>query len=137
MDWAQNLGEQTILKFLGPGRDWEQLVDDKNGNYDYLMQSDLDLNSPAVRTELARWGAWYLETTGVDGFRLDVVKHIQFSFFRTWLDHLRRIAGRELFAVGEYWNPDAVASSDTACSPHRSPPDSSVRFSWRASLRFG
>ncbi|MGD9309829.1 MAG: alpha-amylase family glycosyl hydrolase, partial [Desulfosarcina sp.] len=96
------------MKFLGPGRDWEQLVDDKNGNYDYLMQSDLDLNSPAVRTELARWGAWYLETTGVDGFRLDVVKHIQFSFFRTWLDHLRRIAGRELFAVGEYWNPDDV-----------------------------
>ena len=108
VDWAQNLGENTIFKFLGLGKDWEQMVDDENGNFDYLMDSDLDMNHPEVRTELARWGAWYLETTGVDGFRLDAVKHIQFSFFRTWLDYLRRLTGRELFAVGEYWNPDDV-----------------------------
>jgi alpha-amylase len=108
VDWAQNLGENTIFKFLSPGKDWEQMVDDENGNYDYLMFSDLDMNHPEVRTELARWGAWYLETTGVDGFRLDAVKHIQFSFFRTWLDHLRRLTGKELFTVGEYWNPDDV-----------------------------
>jgi len=108
VDWAENLGERTIFKFLGMDKDWEQLVDDENGNYDYLMYSDLDMNSPEVRTELARWGAWYLETTGVDGFRLDAVKHIQFSFFRSWLDHMRKIAGRPLFAVGEYWNPDHV-----------------------------
>ena len=108
VDWAQNLGQNNIFKFLGLDKDWEQMVDDENGNYDYLMFSDLDMNHPEVRTELARWGAWYLETTGVDGFRLDAVKHIQFSFFRTWLDHLRRLTGRELFAVGEYWNPDDV-----------------------------
>jgi alpha-amylase len=108
VDWAQNLGENTIFKFLSLGKDWAQMVDDENGNYDYLMDSDLDMNHPDVRTELARWGAWYLQTTGVDGFRLDAVKHIQFSFFRTWLDHLRRLTGKELFAVGEYWNPDDV-----------------------------
>ena len=108
VDWAENLGENTIFKFLGMDKDWEQLVDDENGNYDYLMYSDLDMNSPEVRTELARWGAWYLETTGVDGFRLDAVKHIQFSFFRSWLDYMRKISGRTLFAVGEYWNPDHV-----------------------------
>jgi alpha-amylase len=105
VDWAENLGESTIFKFLGADKDWERLVDDENGNYDYLMYSDLDMNNADVRTELARWGAWYLETTGVDGFRLDAVKHIQFSFFRSWLDHMRKIAGRPLFAVGEYWNP--------------------------------
>jgi alpha-amylase len=108
VDWAQNLGENAIFKFLGLDKDWEQMVDDENGNYDYLMYSDLDMNDPEVRTELARWGAWYLETTGVDGFRLDAVKHIQFSFFRSWLDFMRKTTGRELFAVGEYWNPEHV-----------------------------
>ena len=108
VDWAENLGENTIFKFLALGKDWEELVSDENGNYDYLMFSDLDMNHPEVRTELARWGAWYLDLTGIDGFRLDAVKHIQFSFFRSWLDHMRKIAGRDLFAVGEYWNPDDV-----------------------------
>lgn len=64
------------------------------------------MNSPEVRTEYARWGRWYLETTGIDGIRIDAVKHIQFSFFRGWLDHMRRIAGLNdkngFFAVGEY-----------------------------------
>ena len=108
VDYAQNLDENTIFKFLGLGKDWAQMVDDENGNYDYLMYADLDMNHPEVRTELARWGKWFVETTGVDGFRLDAVKHIQFSFFRDWLDHMRKEAGRDLFAVGEYWNPDDV-----------------------------
>lgn len=108
VDWAENLGEKAIFKFLGLGKDWEGMVDDEHGNYDYLMFADLDMNHPEVRTELSRWGRWYVETTRVDGFRLDAVKHIQFSFFRDWLDHVRREAGRELFAVGEYWNPDDV-----------------------------
>ena len=30
---------------------------------------------PDVREELARWGRWFLETTGVDGFRLDAARH--------------------------------------------------------------
>jgi len=105
VDWANNLNESAIFKFLGPDKDWAAMVDDENGNYDYLMYSDLDMNHPDVRTELARWGRWYLDTTGVDGFRLDAVKHIQFSFFRNWLDFMRKEAGRDLFAVGEYWNP--------------------------------
>lgn len=105
VDWAHNLNESAIFKFLGTDKDWAAMVDDENGNYDYLMFSDLDMNHPEVRTELARWGKWYLETTGVDGFRMDAVKHIQFSFFRNWLDFMRKEAGRDLFAVGEYWNP--------------------------------
>lgn len=108
VDWAQNLGESSIFKFLGLGKNWEQMVCDENGNYDYLMYCDLDMNHPEVRTELSRWGRWYLETTGVDGFRFDAVKHIQFSFFRNWLDDIRKYSGKELFAVGEYWDPGNV-----------------------------
>jgi len=108
VDWAENLHEKTIFKFLGPGKDWDWMVSDERGNYDYLMFADLDMNHPEVRTELGRWGQWFLETTHVDGFRLDAVKHIQFSFFRGWLDDIRAAAGRDLFAVGEYLNPGHV-----------------------------
>ncbi|MEJ2156162.1 MAG: alpha-amylase [Desulfobacteraceae bacterium] len=105
VDWAHNLAEKAIFKFLGLGKDWEQMVSDEHGNYDYLMFSDLDMNHPEVRTELSRWAKWFIDTTQVDGFRLDAVKHIQFSFFRDWLSYLRReFAPREIFAVGEYWS---------------------------------
>lgn len=103
VDWANNLNENAIFKFLGLGKDWAKMVSDENGNYDYLMFSDIDMNHPEVRTELARWGKWFLKTTGVDGFRLDAVKHIQFSFFRDWLNFLRK-EYPNLFAVGEYWS---------------------------------
>lgn len=68
-------------------------MDGENGNYDYLMGTDLDMSNPEVVAELDRWGAWYLSETGVDGFRLDAVKHISFSFFRTWLAQLRQNTG--------------------------------------------
>lgn len=105
VDWAANLNDNSIFKFLGLGKDWAQMVDGENGNYDYLMYSDIDFDNPEVRTELARWGQWFLETSNADGFRLDAIKHIKFSFFRVWLAHMRKISGRDLFAVGEYWNP--------------------------------
>lgn len=108
VDWANNLeGSQanSIFKFTSFGKDWAKLVSGENGNYDYLMFSDIDMNSPDVRTELARWGKWYLRFTGVNGFRLDAVKHIQFSFFRDWIKFLKR-EHPDLFAVGEYWSYD-------------------------------
>ena len=107
-DWAENIEKKGIFKFTNRGKDWDQMVSGERGNYDYLMFSDVDMNSPEVRTEYARWGRWYLETTGIDGIRIDAVKHIQFSFFREWLDYLRRVAswnGKQgFFAVGEYWS---------------------------------
>ncbi len=110
VDWAHNLGEKAIFKFLGLGKDWEKMVSDEHGNYDYLMFSDLDMNHPEVRTELARWAKWFIHTSGVDGFRLDAVKHIQFSFFRDWLFFLRReFDPKEIFAVGEYWSSQVEA----------------------------
>ncbi len=109
VDWAQNLGENAIFKFLGLGKDWETMVAGEHGNYDYLMFSDLDMNHPEVRTELARWAKWFIRTTDVDGFRIDAVKHIQFSFFRDWLFYIRReFPQKELFAVGEYWSSDVA-----------------------------
>ena len=62
--------------------------------------------------ELDRWGEWYLGETGVDGLRLDAVKHIRFTFFTHWLEALREKTGKELWAVGEYWSPGGAARPD-------------------------
>ncbi len=105
-DWAQNLGENRIFKFRGTGKGWDWEVDTENANYDYLLYADLDMDHPDVVQELKDWGQWYIQTTGVDGFRLDAIKHIKFDFFNDWLDHMRAITSQELFTVGEFWSYD-------------------------------
>jgi len=104
-DWADNLKEAgMIYKFRGIGKAWDWEVDTENHNYDYLMGADLDFGHPDVREELKRWGQWIVTQTNIDGFRIDAVKHIMYGFFSEWLDHVRFTAGRELFAVGEFWS---------------------------------
>jgi alpha-amylase len=73
------------------------------------MGADIDLNNQEVIDELNRWGKWFVHTTDVDGFRIDAVKHMKFTFYRDWLDMLRREEKEELFSVGEYWNGDLEA----------------------------
>jgi alpha-amylase len=87
-------------------KSFETKVDLCQGNYDYLMGCDLDMNHPEVRGELKYWGEWIINTAGVDGFRLDAIKHINGDFFSDWLDHLEGKFQRDLFTVGEYWSED-------------------------------
>ena len=102
IDWDENSGTAAIYKFYG--KHWDEDVDKENGNYDYLMGADIDLNNYDVIKELKNWGKWYLKTTNVDGFRLDAVKHIRAEFYPEWLDELRSESERKLFSVGEYWS---------------------------------
>ncbi len=90
--------------YLFEGKKFHDDVDREKGNFDYLMGCDLDVSSPDVIKELMYWGEWYLDATGVDGFRFDAVKHVRAGFFLEWLTHLQEYAGRKLFAVGEYWS---------------------------------
>ncbi len=99
--------EDGIFK-LG-NKQWEQEVDKENGNFDYLMGASLDLSRDDVQEELYRWGSWFVRTTGVDGFRLDAVKHMRFSFYKEWLHALREEFGKEFFSVAEYWHRDLAA----------------------------
>lgn len=105
VDWDDAQKRGAVYQFQD--KQWDGEVDAEKGNYDYLMGADLDMSNQEVIDELDRWGAWYLETTGVDGFRLDAVKHIRFSFFTHWLTKLRHDSGRTLPAVGEYWSAEA------------------------------
>lgn len=106
VDYDDITKETAVYKILNDfGAEWENMITDEKGNYDYLMYNDIEFRNPAVREELKRWGEWYFATTGLDGFRLDAVKHIAPQFYNEWLAHMRAHTGRELFAVGEYWAP--------------------------------
>ena len=104
VDYDNNTGDCNVFRFSGHYWDWE--VDGDNGNYDYLMYADVDFDKDYVVEELKRWGEWYVNFANLDGFRLDAVKHIKFSFFTDWLTSVRNATGKELFTVGEYWSPD-------------------------------
>ena len=101
----QNDGSGTTIHLFAD-KQFSGSVDDENGNYDYLMGCDLDVRHPEVRAELEHWGEWFVQTTGVDAFRFDAVKHVEAGFFRDWLQAVSARTGRPLFAVGEYWSYD-------------------------------
>ena len=106
VDYDHSTGENAIYNILQEwGDDWEVMIDDEKGNYDYLMFNDIEFRNPAVREELNRWAKWFHDTVPFDGVRLDAVKHISPKFYNEWLDKLREATGKEIFAVGEYWAP--------------------------------
>lgn len=104
VDWDDAGQESSIFRFNGTGKSWDWEVDTENGNYDYLMYADVDFDHPEVKQEFKDWGEWYLNATNVDGFRLDAVKHVKYSYFKEWINHLRWKTGKELFTVGEFWS---------------------------------
>jgi alpha-amylase len=80
-------------------------VSNEHGNFDYLMGADVDQYHPDVRNDELEWGKWFIQTTNVNGFRLDAVKHIPASFYVDWFEKLRaHFKDREIFGVGEYWS---------------------------------
>lgn len=96
--------DKTDAIYLFEGKKFSDCVDLSKGNFDYLMGCDLDIENPDVQRELFYWGEWFLETTGVDGFRFDAIKHVKSDFFLDWLNHIREHSDHKLFAVGEYWS---------------------------------
>jgi alpha-amylase len=96
--------QQQKAVYLIKDKTFDRNVDDEKGNFDYLMGCDLDMDHPEVLGELKYWGEWYLDTTKIDGLRLDAVKHIDARFFYNWLKDLNTYAKKDIFTVGEYWS---------------------------------
>ncbi len=104
-DWDENTKETGhIYRFCG--KQWAEEIDPENGNFDYLMGMNVDMSSPEVVRETKKWLRWFLRETGIDGLRLDAVKHISFPFYRQLLSDIRKGGYPELPAVGEYWSGD-------------------------------
>lgn len=102
VDYDDSTGTNAIYRFADKSWDWP--VSGENSNYDYLMYADIDMNNSEVVKELKTWGEWYVDFAGLDGFRLDAVKHIDYDFFADWLTDVRKATGKELFTVGEFYS---------------------------------
>ena len=106
VDYDHRNQESGIFKILSEyGDDWEEMITDEKGNFDFLMFCDIEFRNPAVRDELLHYATWLHELTYYDGVRLDAVKHIPPSYFKEFLHFLRERIGKDIFAVGEYWAP--------------------------------
>ena len=102
-----NINQKTaIYKMTGDGKNWDQGVDDENGNYDYLMFANIDYERGDVVEEMKRWGVWVANELNLDGFRLDAIKHINNTFIEEFLKEVRGVRGEDFYAVGEYWKGD-------------------------------
>ena len=104
-DWDENSqSTDRIFRFIG--KHWDPHTDPEKGNYDYLMGMNVNMRNPEVMRETKKWLRWYIRQTGIDGLRLDAVKHIRFPFYKELLEWIRSETGAEIPAVGEYWSGD-------------------------------
>ena len=104
IDYDDKSGEHAIFKFKD--KNWDDTVDEEFGNFDYLMGADIDFANKKVIEECYKWAKWYIEETGIDGFRLDAVKHIKSDFYNNFIKRIRENINPNLFSVGEYWSSD-------------------------------
>lgn len=104
IDWDETSQHRGVYCFQG--KKWNENTDDENGNFDFLMGADLDMDNSETVKAVTDWGKWYIKTVKMDGLRLDAVKHISSDFYRDWLKKMRKHSGRNFFAVGEYWTDE-------------------------------
>jgi len=71
---------------------------------DPLMGCDLDFDSVDLVMKLRQFGLEFKYRIPVDGYRFDAVKHVRPKGTLNFLRDMRRSAGRNLFAVGEYFS---------------------------------
>ena len=106
VDYDNLTGKNAIYKIAGENKGWAENVDSELGNYDYLMNADVDYSHPEVRNEIINWGKWVVNELNLDGFRMDAVKHISEDFIKEFLIEVRKVYGEEFYSVGEYWKGD-------------------------------
>jgi len=103
VDYDEITGKKGIFRIIGEDKGWNLGVSVERGNYDYLMFTDIDHAHPEVKAEFINWAKWFIDETGVDGFRLDAVKHIDVAFLREFNQSVREKAGNDFYILGEYW----------------------------------
>ncbi len=118
-DWFIWLPSHPGVKNPWGGDNWHRSPVREEYYYGFFWggMPDLNYETPAVREEAKRAATFWLEELGVDGFRLDAVKHLveeddgrivehvpeTHAFLREFAAHVRRIAP-DAFTIGEVWD---------------------------------
>jgi alpha-amylase len=97
--WAKDPNKQSWLHHFGDVKDWNDPWQLENGNLYGLP--DLAQENPEVSRYLIDMSKWWIDNTGIDGFRLDAVKHVPHSFWKQFNQEIREHAGPGFMLVGE------------------------------------
>lgn len=103
-DYNAKNKETELMTF--EDKTWDQRVSQEEGNFDFIMGTDVDFRNPDVLVELYEWSKWYKKFTGVDGYRFDAIKSIDSHFFTGWTKAQKEYHDNEMYTVGEYWSGD-------------------------------
>lgn len=106
VDYDSNTNTSAIYRVLGDGKYWDDGVSEEKGNFDYLMNADIDHDHPEVREEIFKWVDWFMKETKVDGFRYDALKHISDDFIYDLSKHIMEVKENDFYLFGEYWQYD-------------------------------
>ncbi|MFH0801889.1 MAG: alpha-amylase family glycosyl hydrolase [bacterium] len=97
--WAKDPAKQNWLHHIGDIKDWNDPWQVENGNMYGLP--DLAQENPEVSKYLIDMSKSWIDNTGIDGFRLDAVKHVPHSFWKQFDQAIREHAGPGFMLVGE------------------------------------
>ncbi len=123
-DWYIFVPPDRVPSTRGP---WNQQVwQEKNGQHYYGIfwsgMPDLNYRTPAVTAEARRIAEFWLRDVGVDGFRLDAVRHLiedgdvmndtpeTVAWLQGFREHVRRVAPGALI-IGEVWTSTEAVSA--------------------------
>ncbi|MCD6309310.1 MAG: hypothetical protein J7M18_01270 [Candidatus Eremiobacteraeota bacterium] len=102
--WVNAPDKKEWLHHYGNIKDWNDPWWVEHGSLFGLP--DLAQENPEVAKYLIEMSKWWIDNTGVDGFRLDAVKHIPHSFWRKYIKEIREHAGPDFLIVGEDMHGD-------------------------------
>jgi neopullulanase len=71
---------------------------------------DLNTENPVVAKYLLQNSIWWIESAGLDGFRVDTFPYVSRAFWERWHAGLRRIYPN-LTTIGEVFHPDPTVTS--------------------------
>ncbi len=114
-DYNYRDNKEAIYVILGDNKGIDvndRSVSQEFANFDYLMFTDVDYKHPAVQEETKRWISWFIRETGVDGIRLDAIKHIHDWFMKDLVNHVKAEFGEDFYICGEYWYYDNMIITD-------------------------
>ncbi|KDN85919.1 pullulanase-type alpha-1,6-glucosidase [Kitasatospora cheerisanensis] len=82
---------------------------------DFSGLDDLDTQNPKVVAGMEKIYQQWVAETGVDGFRIDTVKHVNLAFWEQWAPALKQFAAQQgnkkFFMFGEVYSGDPAVTS--------------------------
>lgn len=84
----------------------------ENSEYgDFYGLDDLWTERPEVVRGMTKIYADWVKDTGIDGYRLDTVKHSNLEFWQQWAPAIQKAGGKDFFMFGEVYSADQEIQS--------------------------